>query len=196
MRSRGDGSAQSTADLSAALARLYRQIESGRDAEAGFGLRDLDRMGVLNKEKTAVRDSYASNVEQFFNRIMVLHSRSFSRIFDLFYERYLEAVEAAKRQGAFDFGMEEIRARNLQRVAEAETLFVDPASGARAMLHELEGEVDVVRHTFAAAAGTGDQGFYRQAQPADIRRIETLGRPSVRGVPHGDQRPTASIGSS
>ena len=30
-------------------------------------------MGVLNKEKTAVRDSYASNVEQFLNRIMVLH---------------------------------------------------------------------------------------------------------------------------
>ena len=51
--------------------------------------------------------------------------------------------------------MEEIRARNLRRVAEAETLFVDPASGARTMLHELEGEVDVAEHTFAAAAGTG-----------------------------------------
>ena len=57
--------------------------------------------------------------------------------------------------------MEEIRAHNLRRVAEAETLFVDPASGARTMLHELEGEVDVVRHTFATAAGTGDLGFYR-----------------------------------
>ncbi len=59
MRSRGDGSSQSTADPSAALARLYRQIESGKHVEAGFDLRDLDRMGVLNKEKTAVRDSYA-----------------------------------------------------------------------------------------------------------------------------------------
>ena len=101
-------------------------------------------MGVLNKEKTAVRDSYASNVEQFLNRIMVLHVEKQNRIFDLFYERYVEAVEAAKRQGAFDFGMEEIRARNLRRAAEAETLFVDPASGARTMLHELEGEIDVV----------------------------------------------------
>ena len=94
----------------AALARLYWQIESGKHAEAGFGLRDLDRMGVLNKEKTAVRDSYASNVEQFLNRIMAPHVEKQNRIFDLFYERYLEAVEAAKRQGAFDFGMEEIRA--------------------------------------------------------------------------------------
>ena len=82
MRSRGDGSAQSTADPSAALARLYRQIESGRHSDAGFGLRDLDRMGVLNKEKTAVRDSYASNVEQFLNRIMVLHVEKQNRIFE------------------------------------------------------------------------------------------------------------------
>ncbi len=32
-------------------------------AEQGIGLPELERMGVLNKEKTAVRDSYASNVE-------------------------------------------------------------------------------------------------------------------------------------
>ncbi len=155
----------------AALARLYRQIESGKHAETGFGLRDLDRMGVLNKEKTAVRDNCASNVEQFLNRIMVLHVEKQNRIFDLFYERYLEAVEAAKQQGAFDFGMEEIRARNLRRVAEAETLFVDPASGARTMLHELGGKVDVVRHTFAAAAGTGDQGFYRNKRSRRIYAV-------------------------
>ena len=155
----------------AALARLYRRIESGKHTEAGFGLRDLDRMGVLNKEKTAVRDNYASNVEQFLNRIMVLHVEKQNRIFDLFYERYLEAVEAAKRQGAFDFGMEEIHARNLRRVAEAETLFVDPASGARTMLHELEGEVDVVRRTFAAAAGTGDQGFHRNKRSRRIYAV-------------------------
>jgi hypothetical protein len=155
----------------AALARLYRQIESGRHTDAGFGLRDLDRMGVLNKEKTAVRDSYGSNVEQFLNRIMVLHVEKQNRIFELFYECYLEAVEAAKRQGAFDFGMEEIRARNLRRVAEAETLFVDPASGARTMLHELEGEVDVVRHTFATAASAGDQGFYRNKRSRRIYAV-------------------------
>lgn len=152
----------------AALARLYRQIEAGKHVEAGFGLRDLDRMGVLNKEKTAVRDNYASNVEQFLNRIMVLHVEKQNRIFELFYERYKEAVEAAKRQGAFDFGVEEIRARNLRRVAEAETLFVDPASGARTMLHELEGEVDVVRHTFAAAAGAGDEGFWRNKRSGRV----------------------------
>ena len=128
---------------------------------------------MLNKEKTAVRDSYASNVDQFLNRIMVLHVEKQNRIFDLFYERYLKAVEAAKQQGAFDFGMEEIRARNLRRVAEGETLFVDPASGARTMLHELEGEVDVVRHTFAAAASAGDQGFFRNKRS---RRIYTVSK--------------------
>lgn len=53
-----------------------------------------------------MRDSYALNVEQFLNRIMVLHVEQQNRFFELFYERYLAAVEAAKRAGAFDFGVE------------------------------------------------------------------------------------------
>jgi hypothetical protein len=155
----------------AALARLYHEIQSGRHSEDGFGLRVLDRMGVLNKEKTAVRESYASNVEQFLNRIMVLHVKLQNRIFDLFYERYVETVDAAKRQSAFDFGVEEIRARNLRRINEPETLFVDPASGARTMLHDLEGEVDVVRHTFDAAVSAAKLGFYRNRRSGRVYAI-------------------------
>ena len=67
---------------------------------------------------------------------MVLHVVTQNRVFDIFYARYVEAVEAAKRQGAFDFGVEEIHAHSLRRLAEPETLFVDPASGARTMLHD------------------------------------------------------------
>jgi len=152
----------------AALARLYRHIQSRQHAEDGIGMRILERMGVLNKEKTAVRENYASNVEQFLNRIMVLHVEMQNRIFELFHERYVEAVEAAKRQSAFDFGVEEIRARNLRRVSEPETLFVDQASGARTMLHELEGEVDVVRHTFESVAPGARLGFFRNRQSRRI----------------------------
>ncbi len=152
----------------AALARLYREIQTGRLSDEGLGLRTLERMGVLDKEKAAVRESYASNVEHFLNRIMVLHVETQNRIFELFYERYLAAVEAAKRQSAFDFGVEEIHAHNLRRVAEPETLFVDPASGARTMLHELEGEVDVVRHGFAEVAMAANLGFYRNVRSQRI----------------------------
>lgn len=80
-------------------------------------------------------------------------------------------MEAAKRQGAFDLATEEIRDRNLRRVAETETLLVAPATGARMMLDELEGEVDVVRHTFAAAAGTGDQSLYVQCNGSSMRSM-------------------------
>lgn len=155
----------------AALARLYREIQSGRHRDEGIGMRVLERMGVLDAEKTAVRDSYTSNVEQFLNRIMVLHVDVQNRIFDLFYERYLEAVEAAKRQGAFDFGVEEIRARNLRRVKEPEPLFVDSASGARTMLHEIEGEVDVVRRTFDSAAADAELGFHRNQRSGRIYAV-------------------------
>jgi hypothetical protein len=155
----------------AALSRLYREIQVGLHNEDGLGLPLLDRMGVLNKEKTAVRDNYSSNVEQFLNRIMVLHVTMQNRVFDLFYERYTQSVDAAKRQSAFDFGVEEIRARNLTHVVEPETLFVDPGSGARTMLHELEGEVDVVRHTFDAAMHAAKLGFYRNVRSGRIYAV-------------------------
>ena len=152
----------------AALSRLYREIQTGRLSDEGLGLRTLERMGVLDKEKNAVRDNYASNVEHFLNRIMVLHVESQNRIFELFHERYVSAVEAAKRQSAFDFGVEEIRAHNLRRIAEPETLFVDPGSGARTMLHELEGDVDVVRHAFGAVATAANLGFHRNTRSERI----------------------------
>jgi hypothetical protein len=152
----------------AALTRLYREIQTGRLSDEGLGLRTLERMGVLDKEKAAVRESYVSNVEHFLNRIMVLHVDTQNRIFELFHERYIAAVEAAKRQSVFDFGVEEIRAHNLRRIAEPETLFVDPGSGARTMLHELEGEVDVVRHGFGSVAMAAELGFYRNIQSRRI----------------------------
>jgi hypothetical protein len=152
----------------AALARLYREIQTGRHRDSGLGLYTLDRMGVLDKEKTAVRENYASNVEQFLNRIMVLHVEDQNKVFELFHEGYVAAVEAAKRQSAFDFGVEEIRARNLRHIGEPEILFVDPGSGAKTMLHELEGDVDVVRHDFESVAVTAKLGFYRNRQSERI----------------------------
>ena len=181
----------------AALTRLYRQVQLNEHVDAGIGMRELERMGVLNKEKTAVRDSVASNVEQFLNRIMVLHVEKQNRFFELFYEGYLRAVEAAQRAGAFDFGVEEIRARNLQSLAEPQTLFVDPASGARTTLHELEGEVDVERYTFEEARATrAAEGFCRNRNSGYVYSVaphfET--RPdevllgSVKGPRHGVNR--------
>ncbi|TWT44367.1 hypothetical protein RAS1_07810 [Phycisphaerae bacterium RAS1] len=155
----------------AALTRLYRQVERNEHVDAGLGMRDLERMGVLNKEKTAVRDNYARNVEQFLNRIMVLHVEKQNHIFELFYARYVEAVEAAKRAGAFDFGVEEIRAKNLRSVTKPQLLFVDPASGARTLLHELEGEVEVERHTFAAAIMHAGEGFFRNLRSGRIYAV-------------------------
>ncbi|MFO0838358.1 MAG: strawberry notch family protein [Phycisphaerae bacterium] len=157
----------------AALTRLYREIELNRHVELGIGLRDLDRMGVLNKEKTAVRDNYARNVEQFLNRIMVLHVEKQNRIFELFFERYAQAVDAAKRAGAFDFGVEELRARNLHAVAEPQVLYTHEATGARTLLHELEGDVDVERLPFALALGShADEGFYRNRRSGRVYAVE------------------------
>ncbi len=158
----------------AALTRLYREVELNRHTESGLGLRDLDRMGVLNKEKTAVRDNYARNVEQFLNRIMVLHVEKQNRTFELFFERYVQAVDAAKRAGAFDFGVEELRALNLRAITEPQVLYTHPASGARTLLHELEGEVDVERVPFVLALGShADEGFYRNHRSGRVYAVSS-----------------------
>ena len=157
-----------------ALTRLYREIELNRYVEVGIGLRDLERMGVLNKEKTAVRDNYARNVEQFLNRIMVLSVETQNRIFELFFDRYRQAVDAAKRAGAFDFGVEELRARNLRAVNEPQVLYTHPASRARTLLHELEGDVDVERVPFILALGShADEGFYRNLRSGRVYAVSS-----------------------
>jgi hypothetical protein len=99
---------------------------------------------------------------------MVLHVETQNQLFELFHARYTEAVEAAKRKSAFDFGVEEIRARNIHHLSSPEILFVDLGSGAKTMLHELEGEVDVVRRSFDAAREAAKLGFYRNHQSEKI----------------------------
>ena len=107
-----------------------------------WALRDLERMGVLNKEKNAVRESYVLQRGAIPKTGLWYYlSRKQNRFFELFYGRYRDVVQAAQQAGAFDFGVEEIRARNLRSVGQAQTLFVDVACGARTTLHELEGEV-------------------------------------------------------
>ena len=81
----------------AALTRLYHEVTLNEHADAGIGMRELERMGVLNKEKTSVKDNYASNVEQFLNRIMVLPVEKQNQFFELFYLGYVEAVESGSR---------------------------------------------------------------------------------------------------
>jgi predicted RNA methylase len=152
----------------AALARLYSEVLRGQHKELGLRVPTLDRMGVLDKKQTTVKEACLNNVEMFLNRIMVLPVENQNAIFELFYQRYLEVVEVAKRQGAFDFGVEEIRARRLRQTADPEILFVDPGSGARTLLHQLAGEIDVWRHSFESVASSATLGFYRNKRSGRI----------------------------
>jgi hypothetical protein len=156
----------------AALARLYQEITRNEHRDAGLGMRDLERMGVLDKEKMNVRESFLRKVNHFLNRIMVLPVAKQNAIFELYYERYIEAVDAAKKRGAFDFGVSEIRARYLRNAKPPQTLHTDNASGARTVLHELEGEIDVTRYDFKTARKRfAGEGFYRNNRGGTIYAV-------------------------
>ncbi len=167
----------------AALARLYQEITHGDHANARLGVRDLERMGVLDKDKAAVRDSLLRKVNHFLNRIMVLPVEKQNTIFELFYERYVEAGDAAKQRGAFDFGVSEIRAKNLHSARPPQTLHVDAASGARTVLHELAGEIDVERIDFEAARSRfAGEGFYRNNRGGTVYAVSAHHDESQRQV--------------
>ncbi len=156
----------------AALARLYQEITRNDHKDGELDMRELERMGVLDKDKSAVRESFLGRVNHFLNRIMVLPVAKQNAIFERFYERYIEAVDAAKHRGAFDFGVSEIRARNLRNARPPQTLHVDESSGARTVLHELEGEVDVERVEFDAAQRRyAGEGFYRNKRGGTIYAV-------------------------
>lgn len=156
----------------AALARFYREIETNRHKDAGLGLSELERMGLLDADRTSVKDHFRRNVNHFLNRIMVLPVEKQNAIFELFYERYLQAVEGAKRAGAFDFGVEEIRASHLRHASPPQTLYTDSATGTRTVLYELEGEVDVTRNDFDRALRNAREGFYQNSRSDHIYAVE------------------------
>ena len=87
----------------------------------------------------------------------------------------------AKGAGAFDFGVSEIRARNLRSACPPQTLHVDAASGARTVLHELQGEIDVERYDFdAARCRFAVEGFYRNIRGGTIYAVSAHHDDSLR----------------
>jgi len=112
---------------------------------------------------------------------MVLPVAKQNTIFELFYERNVEAVDAAKQRGAFDFGVSEIRARNLRNARPPQTLHVDESSGARTVLHELEGEIDVERYEFdTARCRFAVEGFYRNNRGGPVYGVSAHHDDSLR----------------
>jgi hypothetical protein len=92
---------------------LYRQRTALSFAEVTkqMGLNLLDKDGSLVEGKIP-------NIPQFLNRLLSLKTDMQNGVFDAFEERLIEAVEYAKQHGAYDEGLQTLRALRIAKVRD------------------------------------------------------------------------------
>jgi len=160
----------------AALSRLYREIQTGRlkrrtrPQHAGtHGSAPTRKKTPSARTTRATWNTFSIGSWSCTSKPKIVSSKFFMSDMSLPWKR-------PKRQSAFDFGVEEIRAHNLRRIAEPETLFVDPAPGpnnaatnwkARSMSCGMVSDRSLWPPRWVSI-GT--------SEPADLRRIRAPGR--------------------
>lgn len=166
----------------AALSNLWSWMHTNKRAA-------LERMNVLNADGN-VKDS-ADDPEKFLNRIMVLPIAEQNEVFERFYSTYQSLVAAAKENGTFDTGVEQLKERHMRRIGDVQTVYTHPGSKAKTSVVEIHGEVRQVTVPFygdinrpwddsasgMARNGNGssiyhqshdDNGFYRNKRSGKI----------------------------
>ena len=159
------GSMFNTDDLTdaygrAALKQTFEEMLRGKYRNEGLGSNVLREMGLLNKDGQ-VKTQDLENVDRFLNRIMALPYAMQNRVFEIFYGHYQEIIAKAKETGAFDFGVSDIKAKNIKVVGEPTVVYTHEESGAQTKIYTLEGEIEIEKITFDQATRFASLGFYR-----------------------------------
>jgi predicted RNA methylase len=155
----------------AALTKTYDELMSGKYRTDGLSNTTAAVMGILDKNGN-VKKASVDDVDTFLNRIMALPVEKQNVLFERFYVNYLTAVEKAKEGGAFDYGVEEIKASGLKVAGEPQVLHTDTGSGAKTELYELEGEVETSKLPFnVAKLNYAKVGFYRNKASGHIYAV-------------------------
>ncbi|MDI6854804.1 MAG: strawberry notch family protein [Deltaproteobacteria bacterium] len=114
-----------------ALVQFYRDLYDGRveglglaEFEAQTGLRLTDHEGSLRLDLPPIT--------QFLNRLLSMEIDDQNRVFDAFFERVVDATEAAAAAGTLDVGVETWKTPKdgrLEKVSE-KTVYTEPRTGA------------------------------------------------------------------
>ena len=160
----------------AALKQTYEELLEGRWSSEGLGYNVLQEMGVINKDGQ-VKMQDIDNVDRFLNRIMALPYAMQNKIFEIFYDHYQDIVARAKESGAFDFGVSDIKAKNIKVAGEPTVVYTHEESGAQTKIYSLEGEIKVEKITFDQATQFASLGFYRNILSKQIYAAQVNDNP-------------------
>ena len=98
-------------------------------------------MGLLkrnhNNEEEIV-ESEKTNVPRFLNRLLSLEVERQNRLFDYFYQTFLETIEHLKAKGKIDDGLEDLKADSVKIAEPPQVLFADALTGAATVYYKLE----------------------------------------------------------
>lgn len=105
-----------------------------------FPAEDLkEKMGLDLRRENDSRNRRSSNdlsVQRFLNRILALEYEDQNRMFDAFFERFMNNIDRAKRAGNYDEGLQTVRALEINKVEER-TVHTTP-TGAETKLLALD----------------------------------------------------------
>lgn len=121
-----------------ALMQMWRDAVMDRVPGIVSGPQLLQRMGVIDGNGN-IKDSDATNVDRFLNRILGLHVDEQNAMFEHFFALFNTAVASARESGTFDTGVEQVDAANIQLVSKEE-VYKHPGSNAKTELVSLNGD--------------------------------------------------------
>lgn len=176
----------------AALSSLYARMRA--NAAEGMDMDALEAMGVLDANGNIQR-GMLQDVNGFLNRIMVLPVDQQNRLFDAFYQLYVERVEDAKQRGEFEFGVQDIRATDLRPAGDPATVWTEPVTGATAELQTLTGTVPVQKVSWEQVLKWADGGFWRNKRSGHVWAARGKGGGGVFSMlgPRGSSSHTETI---
>ncbi len=152
-----------------ALVQFYRDLYDGRveslglaEFEAQTGLRLADHDGSLRLDLPPIT--------QFLNRLLSMEIDAQNRVFDAFFERVVDATEAAAAAGTLDVGVETWKTpRGGKLVKESEkTVYTDKRTGAETKLVTIKEIAPAELLSFEDAAQKSNRDFYVNVRSGNV----------------------------
>jgi tRNA G10 N-methylase Trm11 len=171
-----------------ALWRFYMDLVDGQlkqlgDINAQELLRKMGMENLLDKHQNLKEDPALRDITKFLNRLLTLESDLQNRVFDAFWNVFEAIVEAARKRGDLDVGLENFRADKVE-VKDEKTVYTEEKSGAETKYVELEASYKIEPLPFNEAIKLSRfNGFYRNTRSGRIyaRRIS-----GEKTLPNGD----------
>jgi predicted RNA methylase len=148
-----------------ALDLLYRRIFTGTKVPDLENPRHaLKDMGLLNQDGE-VNDQDRHHIPRFLNRLLSLDCDRQNALFNYYAGLFDECVAHSKASGAFDDGVQDIKALSIRLAQEPETVYVDETTNAETLHYTLAIETKsttVSPERIAEMQNQASGTFYRQ----------------------------------